>query len=99
MKARRTRWSAGIVLGPHIDFTGLEGLEQGSGIAKIVDADLREIIAPARYRQVLGPPIGIQAIGQRATGVDAGNDVGSTADRCFQRRALKGFLVKSVTRK
>ena len=47
--------AAGIVLGPHVDLAGLEGLEQRGGIAEILDADLIEVETPARDRRGRAP--------------------------------------------
>ena len=90
--------AARIVLGPHVDLAGLEGLEQGGGVAEVLDADLVEIEAPARDGEVARPPVGVAAIGEGAPGIDARDDVGSAAERRLQRRALEGLGVELVAR-
>ena len=90
--------AAGIVLGPHVDLAGLEGLEQRGGVAEVLDADLVEVEAAARDGEVARPPVGVAAIGDGAPGVDLGDDVGPAADRRLQRRALEGLGVDLVAR-
>ena len=64
--------AARIVLRPHVDLAGLEGLEQRRGVAEVVEADLVEVEAPARSPAGRGAhQFGIATIGDGAAGVDA----------------------------
>ncbi len=51
------------------------------GVAKILDAEMVEIVEATADRQVLAPPIGIALEGNAAPGVDLAHPVGATAQR------------------
>ena len=80
----------GIAFQPQRQLAGAKCFEHHARATKILDGDLVEIVQTAVEGQILAPPSGVLAIGDRLPRLGIGHHIRARTDRCLEACLVNG---------